>query len=129
MSATGIITDNAAMFSMTPAARYYLFKPSATPENLYLTAGIGPYFGHERDAGVTSAVFWQVKMRTVFGGFLGGGMDIRLSHRLSLYVDAAYHKLAHFPSGVGTGRDCSGPAVSVGLGWQFGGPVLKKEEP
>jgi hypothetical protein len=113
----------AGVFSLTPVAKYYVFKSAlATPFNPYVKAGIGPYFGGQV---VTSGT----ETTAVFGAFVGGGLDIRLSSRFFLYVDGGYHALTSFSHAIGGRKNYSGGEVSVGIGWQFGKPVPVQETP
>ena len=125
VSSSVVSSSDSYITSLTPAARYYFLKSSlATPFNPYLTAGLGPYFNWQ-SAGTVSAgtVYGRTDIMTAFGGFVGGGLDIRISRHFLLYLGGGYHALTDFSNPTGGRKNYSGAEVTAGLGWQFGKPV------
>jgi hypothetical protein len=65
----------------------------------------------------------------VFGAFVGGGVDLRLTNRIFLNVDGGYRVLPDLANAIGGKKNYGGAEITVGIGWQFGKPVPVQNTP
>ena len=58
--------------------------------------------------------------RVTFGSFLGGGLDVHVTHAFSIAVSGGYNLMANFSEPVGLRDNFNGPEVAISIGWLFG---------
>ncbi len=127
---SGISTESADIYSLTPALKYYPFKSSLrTSIHPYVKSKIGTYFAAHAGTVVAGGVAVRSETSAVFGAFFGAGLDMRLTSRFFLSVDGGYHVLPDFATAVGGKKNYSGAEVSAAIGWQFGRPVSVQAKP
>jgi len=101
-------------------ARYHFLTDNGQSQvRPYVNAGVGPYMGvisETNDAGVNESS----RTLTVFGGRLGGGVDIAPTRYFSLGLDVSYDWISRFPEALRGRRDLSGLSVAVNFGFAFG---------
>ncbi len=126
----GVSTGSADLYSFTPSVKYYPFKSSLqTPIHPYVKTKAGAYFAQQAGTVVANGVAVRAETATVFGAFVGAGLDWRLTSRLLLSMDGGYHVLPDFPAAIGGKKNYSGGEVSLSIGWQFGKPVAIEPRP
>jgi len=105
-----------AMFGI----RLYPISSDISPLRPYVTAAIGPYMGIESRKETYGLPSEHVKTLGIFGGYVGGGLDVQMGHHLMAGVHVGYNVMADFPETLGAERNYSGVEISAGISLLLG---------
>jgi len=112
---TGGVTAGAATVVPLFAGVRYYFPESANGAKWrpYASIAVGPVIGSESRTEVGSVIASESITRAAFGGRIGAGVDVQLSHRFMLGVLAGYDLMTDFSDPIGARDNHSGPDFGV----------------
>lgn len=119
-SAAGISESAVVVASAMFGLRLYPISSNISPLRPYLSAAMGPYIGVESQKETDGRIVEHVKTLGIFGGYLGGGLDIQMGRHLMAGVQVGYNLMADFPESIGLKRNYSGAEITAGISLLLG---------
>lgn len=117
-----VTTEVAVVSPLLVGLRFYLTGSTPTSSaRPFIGASVGTFIGNQQRT-VTGATFTiEERTEAALGFEVGGGVDILIGERLLLSVLLAYDGMTDFDRPIGGSENYSGPQMSVGFGFLFGG--------
>ncbi len=119
---SGVSTEIAVVAPLLFGMKYY-FPRSTYGSSIrpFAAAGIGAMIGNQLETQSGTVVTVVARTETAVGGELGGGVDFLLSRHFLASLALGFNLMTDFSEPIGGSKNYSGPQVTLGVSFVFGG--------
>ena len=119
---SGVSTETAAITQVLLGMKYYFPKSTyGSSVRPFLGAGVGMFIGSQVASRVGAVVTAEARTESAIGGEVGAGVDFLLGRHFVTSVGLAFAFMTDFEQPIGGSDNYSGPQLTVGFGYVFGG--------
>jgi hypothetical protein len=122
VGSAGVTTEFAVVSPLLIGLKYYF--PSSTYGSTvrpFVAGNVGAFVGSQARTETGATVSVEQRTEPAVGGEAGAGIDFLLGNHFLLSVLLAYDLMADFERPIGGSDNYSGPQLTLGFGYVFGG--------
>jgi hypothetical protein len=122
VAVSGVSSEVAVVTPLLIGLRYYLSGSAPTsPARPFLSGSVGAFVGSQQKTMTGTTVSVEARTEASMGFEAGAGVDVLIGRRFVLSALVAYDVMTDFDQPVGGSENYSGPQISLGFGFLFGG--------